>query len=273
MSFRWSKIIAYGWLSLCTVFFAFPAAWMLLQSFKKPIDFNAKPPKILFDPTWDNYIAVLTNEAFIHAFRDSLIVTGIGVGLGLLLGIPFAYALARFNFPGKNDIAHFILSTKMLPAIVIIVPLARTFQTLGILDSYIGLGIAHVLLVLAVIVWVLRSFLQALPPDLEESGTMDGAGNFRIMMELVLPIARPGIFTVAALAFLFSWNDLFFVLTLSSFNVQTLPAFLVTEYTGYLSINWGQMSAAGILSIAPVTVVIMLLRNNIVRGLSMGAVK
>jgi ABC-type glycerol-3-phosphate transport system permease component len=93
------------------------------------------------------------------------------------------------------------------------------------------------------------------------------------MVQLVLPVARPGIFTVAALAFLFSWNDLFFVLTLTSFNVQSLPVFLVTEYTGFLAINWGEMSAAGVLAIAPIAVIIVLLRKNIVRGLSMGAVK
>jgi len=268
-----SKIIAYVWLTLCSLFFLLPVIWMILQSFKKPMDFNAVPPKIIFMPTLENYVTVLTNFSFLNAFLDSLIVTGIGVGLGLVLGVPFAYVLARFNFPGKNDVAHFILSTKMLPAVVIIVPLARTFQTLGILDTYLGLGIAHILLVLAVIVWVLRSFLQALPPDLEEAGIMDGARPLRIMIELVLPIARPGIFTVAALAFLFSWNDLFFVLTLSSFNVQTLPVFLVTEYTGYLAINWGAMSAAGIISITPVVLIVILLRKNIVRGLSMGAVK
>ena len=267
------RILAYVWLALCSLFFIFPILWMFIQSFKRPIDFSVFPPKIIFNPTLTNYVAVLSNIRFLYAFRDSLIVTGIGVGLGLLFGIPFAYALARYNFRGKNDVAHFILSTKMLPAAVVIVPLAQTFSVLGLLDSYIGLGIAHVLLVLAVIVWVLRSFLQGLPPDLEEAGIIDGASHARIMRELVLPLAKPGIFTVAALAFLFSWNDLFFVLTLTSFNVQTLPAFLVTEYTGYLSINWGEMSAAGIISIAPIAIIVILLRKNIVRGLSMGAVK
>ncbi|MDX3973519.1 carbohydrate ABC transporter permease [Shinella sp.] len=270
---RPSKIIAYAWLGLCALFFAFPGVWMVVQSLKRPIDFNSSPPKVLFEPTLENYYSVLSNPGFLNAFRDSLVITGIGVGLGLLIGVPFAYVLARFDFKGKNDIAHFILSTRMLPAVVIIVPLAKTFQMFGLLDSYIGLGIAHVVLVLAVIVWVLRSFLQALPPDLEESGTMDGARPFRIMVELVLPIARPGIFTVAALAFLFSWNDLFFVLTLTSFNVQSLPVFLVTEYTGFLAVRWGEMSAAGVISIAPIAVIIVLLRKNIVRGLSMGAVK
>lgn len=268
-----SKLIAYAWLSLGAIFFAFPALWMVVQSLKRPIDFNSSPPKVFFKPTLENYHNVLANPGFLHAFKDSLIITGIGVGLGLALGVPFAYVLARFDFRGKNDIAHFILSTRMLPAVVIIVPLARTFQTLGLLDSYIGLGIAHLILVLAVIVWVLRSFLQSLPPDLEESGTMDGAKPFRIMVELVLPITRPGIFTVAALAFLFSWNDLFLVLTLTSFNVQSLPVFLVTEYTGFLAVRWGEMSAAGVISTAPIAVIVVLLRKNIVRGLSMGAVK
>lgn len=268
-----ARRIALAWLVLATIFFMAPVLWMILQSFKSPLDFNVVPPKIIFTPTLDNYRAVLGNPAFLSAFIDSAIVTAIGVGLGLILGVPFSYALTRFDFRGKNDIAHFILSTKMLPAVVIIVPLARVFDYVGLLDTRIALGIAHVLLVLAVIVWVLRTFFQKIPQEVEEAGIIDGASWFRIMIDIVLPMARPGIVTVAGLAFLFSWNDLFFVLTLSSFNVQTLPAFLTTEYTGYLSINWGELSAAALLSSLPVVVIIALLRRNLVSGLAMGAVK
>ena len=195
------------------------------------------------------------------------------VSAALAIGIPFAYALTRFNFKGKNEIAHFILSTKMLPGIVIAIPLVQTFNYLSLLDTHIGVSIAHILLMLAVIVWVMRAFLQNLPIDLEEAALIDGASRLKIIWSIVLPIARPGIVTVTALSFLFSWNDLFFGLTLASFDVVPLPIYLTTEYIGYLAVNWGELSAAGLLATLPIILIVILLRENLIRGLSMGAIK
>ena len=141
------------------------------------------------------------------------------------------------------------------------------------LDTHIGVSIAHILLMLAVIVWVMRAFLQNLPIDLEEAALIDGASRLKIIWSIVLPIARPGIVTVTALSFLFSWNDLFFGLTLASFDVVPLPIYLTTEYIGYLAVNWGELSAAGLLATLPIILIVILLRENLIRGLSMGAIK
>ena len=204
---------------------------------------------------------------------DSIIVSFMSVSAALAIGIPFAYALTRFSFKGKNEIAHFILSTKMLPGIVIAIPLVQTFNYINLLDTHIGVSIAHILLMLAVIVWVMRAFLQNLPIDLEEAALIDGASRLKIIWSIVLPIARPGIVTVTALSFLFSWNDLFFGLTLASFDVVPLPIYLTTEYIGYLAVNWGELSAAGLLATLPIILIVILLRENLIRGLSMGAIK
>ena len=266
-------IFSYIALIISSIFFILPILWMLLQSFKNAKDTIAIPPKIFFSPTFSNYIKVLKNDYFWEATLDSIIVSFMSVSAALAIGIPFAYALTRFSFKGKNEIAHFILSTKMLPGIVIAIPLVQTFNYINLLDTHIGVSIAHILLMLAVIVWVMRAFLQNLPIDLEEAALIDGASRLKIIWSIVLPIARPGIVTVTALSFLFSWNDLFFGLTLASFDVVPLPIYLTTEYIGYLAVNWGELSAAGLLATLPIILIVILLRENLIRGLSMGAIK
>lgn len=271
--FKLNIIFSYIALIISSVFFILPILWMLLQSFKNAKDTIAIPPKIFFSPTLSNYIKVLKNDYFWEATLDSIMVSFMSVSASLAIGIPFAYALTRFNFKGKNEIAHFILSTKMLPGIVIAIPLVQTFNYINLLDTHIGVSIAHILLMLAVIVWVMRAFLQNLPIDLEEAALIDGASRLKIIWSIVLPIARPGIVTVTALSFLFSWNDLFFGLTLASFDVVPLPIYLTTEYIGYLAVNWGELSAAGLLATFPIILIVILLRENLIRGLSMGAIK
>ena len=268
-----SKVIAYLWLGFCVVGFMAPIAWMVLQSLKQPIDAIAIPPKFIFVPTLANYLAVLTSQGFQQAFLGSLIISVSAVCIGLVLGVPFAYALARLPVPGNEEISHFILSTKMLPAIVVIAPLVQIYRRIGILDTYIGVILAHILIILAVIVWVMRGFFEGLPKALEEAAMVDGVSLPRTFVSIVLPIAVPGLVTVAALSFILSWNDLFFALTLTSFNVKTLPLFMGTEYVGFLAVDWGKLSAAGLLAIAPIMVLVLVLQRYLVRGLAMGAVK
>lgn len=268
-----AKLFAYLWLGFCVVVFMAPIAWMVLQSLKSPIDAIAVPPKFIFMPTLDNYVAVLTSRGFQTAFLGSLIVATFSVGIGLLLGVPFAYALARLPVFGKEEIGHFILSTKMLPAIVVIAPLVQIYRQLGILDTHVGLVLAHILIVLAVIVWVMRGFFEGLPRALEEAATVDGISLPRTFVSIVLPVAVPGLVTVAALGFILSWNDLFFALTLTSSKVKTLPLFMGTEYVGFLAVDWGKLSAAGLLAVAPIVLLVLVLQRYLVRGLAMGAVK
>jgi multiple sugar transport system permease protein len=270
---RGATVLAWCWLVLCALVFLAPIAWMVLQSLKGPIDVIAVPPKFIFTPTLDNYVAVLTSPGFQSAFLSSLVIAIAAVLLGLLLGVPFAYALARLPVPMKEEISHFILSTKMLPAIVVIAPLVQVYGKLGILDSRIGLILAHILIILAVIVWVMRSFFEALPRELEEAAIMDGASIARTFVSIVLPLGVPGLVTVAALGFILSWNDLFFALTLTSINARTLPVFMGTEYVGFLAVDWGKLSAAGLVATLPIMIVVVSLQRFLVRGLAMGAVK
>jgi multiple sugar transport system permease protein len=268
-----ARLVAYTWLVLCTLVFLCPIAWMVLQSLKTPIEAIAVPPRFVFAPTLANYVSVLGSIGFRGAMLGSLIIGMGSVAIALLTGVPFAYALARCDFPGRKELGHFILSTKMLPAVVIIVPFTQVYRRVGLLDTYPGVIIAHVLLSLAVVVWVMRGFFQALPRELEEAAVIDGASRLRAFGAIVLPLAIPGLITVAALGFILSWNDLFFALTLTSLNVTTLPAFLGTQYVGFLAVDWGKLSAAGLLSTLPIMILAVGLQRFLIRGLALGAVK
>ncbi|SMY09775.1 carbohydrate ABC transporter permease [Flavimaricola marinus] len=268
-----ARTLALLWLIIGTVITLAPILWMLLQALKRPIDQIAFPPRFVFTPTLDNFTAVLSAPGFRAAMQDSLIV-GVGsVGLGLLLGVPFAYVLSRSSMRGRFELAEFILSTKMLPAIVVVVPLLQVYQNLNLLDSYTGLILGHLLVVLALIVWVMRSFIDALPVEVEEAAYVDGASRLRVLTHIVLPSAVPGLVTVSALAFILSWNELFFALTLTGTNIRTLPTYMATEYVGFLAVDWGRLSAAGLLATVPVVLLVLVLQRYLVRGLSMGAVK
>lgn len=261
------------WLSVNAFIVLLPIGWLLLQSFKNRFDAIAVPPKLLFEPILSNYASVLSNTGFLSALRDSLVIAVGSVGLCLLLGVPFAYALARFNFRGKGDLAFFILSTKMLPPIVVIVPFIQIYSALHLSDTYFGLILAHVLVNLALVVWVMRGFFRGVPRELDEAALIDGCSPFQAFLRVVLPIARPGLISVTVLSLVLSWNELIFALSLTSFNLKTLPVYMATEYVGFLAVEWGALSAAGVLGTLPVVITIIFLQRYLVAGLSLGAVK
>lgn len=268
-----ARTLAYLWLVLGNAIILAPVAWMILQSLKGKLDTIAFPPKFIFVPTLANYAEVLSSAGFRQAMLDSFTVATGSVLIGMLIGVPFAYALSRSCMRGRFELAEFILSTKMLPAIVIVVPLLQVYKQLGLIDTRAGLILAHVLVVLALIVWVMRSFIDALPVEVEEAAYVDGASGLRTLLQIVLPSAAPGLVTVAALAFILSWNELFFSITLTSINVRTLPVFMGTEYVGFLAVDWGKLSAAGLIATLPVVVLVITLQKYLVRGLSLGALK
>ena len=268
-----ARRIAYAFLVVCAIVFLAPVAWMLLQSFKVLVDVIAYPPKFVFAPTLENYAAVLGAGGFIRAFLTSVAVACGAVAAGMVLGVPFAYVLARYRIAGREEIANFILSTRMLPAVVVIIPFVRVYNAVGLIDTILGVMIAHVLLVIAIIVWVMRAFFAGLPRDLEEAAFLDGASAWQAFRLVVLPVSAPGLVTVAVLGFIFSWNDFFYAFTLTSFGAKTLPVYMATEFIGFLAVDWGKLSAAGLLGTLPIMALVLAGQKYLVKGLSLGAVK
>jgi multiple sugar transport system permease protein len=267
------KTWKYILLIIIAIIILFPIIWILLQSLKSYFDTIAVPPKFIFRPTLINYLTVFKLEGFGKSFLDSLIIAFGSIVCCIIVGTPFGYVLARYDFRGRSDIGFFILSTRMLPAIVVIVPLIRIFSYLNLIDTYAGVIFSHIILNLALVVWMTRGFFDGIPREVEEAAWIDGCSQLKTLMRVVFPLTAPGIVATSILAFLFSWNELLFSLTLTSFKVKPLPVFMASQFVGWLAVDWGGLSAAGIIAIIPTIVFITIIQKHIVRGLTFGAIK
>ncbi|RDW14061.1 carbohydrate ABC transporter permease [Paracoccus thiocyanatus] len=250
----------------------FPIYWLINMSLKTAVDAVARPPTFLFWPTLTNYVEVLQDPRVSNFLVNSLVIALAATVFGLLIGAPAAYVLARHRFRGDSKIAFWILATRFTPPIAMLIPFFVIFFKLGLLGTHVGLIIAHVGINLAMIVWILRGFFQDLPRDLEEAAFIDGAGRFQAFRKVILPLALPGIAAVGILTFLSSWNEFLFSMVLGGNNVMTVPVGIYA-YIGFEQIEWGKLSAAATLMLAPVLVFIMLFQRQLVRGLTLGAVK
>jgi len=250
-----------------------PILWIGTQAFKSYFDTIAVPPKIFFTPVLDNFRQVLVQPGFLSSIRDSFIMAAGSSILGLLLGAPCGYALARLRYRGSEGIGFFLLITRMVSPIVIIIPLNRAFQFFGLIDTHVGLILAHTFINVGLVVWMMRGFFQDIPDSLEEAARLDGCSNIQAFYKVALPTTAPGLAATTIFCFLFSWNELMMALTLTSLQVRTTPVFIISEFVGYLAVEWGLLSAAGILIVLPMLIFVVAIQKNLVRGLTMGAVK
>ncbi|TKT76274.1 carbohydrate ABC transporter permease [Aquamicrobium sp. LC103] len=262
------RIILWGFAVWCL----FPIYWLVNMSLKEAVDAASRPPTFVFVPTLVNYAEVIQDPRVAGFLTNSLIIALAATFFGLLIGAPAAYVLARHRFRGDGKIAFWILATRFTPPIAMLIPFFVIFYNLGLLGTHTGLVIAHVGINLAMIVWILRGFFQDLPRDLEEAAFIDGAGRFESFRKVILPLALPGIAAVGILTFLSSWNEFLFSMVLGGNNVMTVPVGIYA-YIGFEQIEWGKLSAAATLMLAPVLVFIILFQRQLVRGLTLGAVK
>jgi multiple sugar transport system permease protein len=190
-----------------------------------------------------------------------------------VLALPCAYAMARFRLPGHRVIVSLLLMMRMIPVVALAIPLFAVFSDLGMLDTLSALIITHTAAKLPVAIWLLIGFIQDLPKEIEESAQVDGAGTLRILVQIVTPLIAPGLGASAVITFLFTWNDLLIALTLtSSKDAQTLPVGLTNFVTQY-GIDWGPMSAAGVLMVIPTLIFVWFAQGLLVKGLISGAVR
>lgn len=247
----------------------FPFAWMLASSFKTQVDIVAWPPKLVFSPTLQNYRKVFGEQDFVKYFINSTTVALLAVGFSLLLGLPAAYSIARFT---QRRLAMFILLARLMPGISFLMPWYIIFSRLNLMDSYTALVLSHMLIALPIVVWIMASYFEALPRDLEESAMVDGASRQYAFFKIILPLSGPGVITATTLAFIFSWNNFMFSQVLSMEKTKTLPS-AVFNFLSYAEIDWGGVMAASVAIMAPALVLTMIFQRYVVKGLTMGAVK
>lgn len=249
----------------------FPIYWLVTMSLKRQVDAISRKPKFIFEPIWDNYINVLSSGEVWQYFQNSAIVALGATALALILGIPTAYVLARYRFRGSADFGFWILTTRMTPPVAMLIPFFVVYVRTGLFDTYIGLILAHVAIIISIVVWLMKGFFEDLPPEMEEAAFMDGATYFQAFFQICLPVTLPGIAAVAILAFLFSWNEFLFSLVLAD-RIQTVPVGLYS-FVGYQQISWGELSASAVVMLAPVLAFVFVFQRQLVRGLTMGAIK
>jgi len=251
----------------------FPILWMVLSSFKPPDVVQAIPPVWSFTPTLQNYNDALNGTASMgtlitHSFAVAVLTTL----LTLATGLPAAYALTRVRFRGRRFVGNWILSTIMFPPVVSAIPVFIIVGRLGLMDTYPALVIPYAAFNLPIIIWMLRSFVQQIPQEIEEAALIDGASHLMIVQRVILPLIAPGLAAAGILCFLFSWNEFLFALTLTRSAVKTAPVG-ISQFTGMYGTQWGDLTAASTVIAAPVLVMTLILRRRIVQGLTFGAVK
>jgi multiple sugar transport system permease protein len=268
--------VAYATIAVALVVTLFPVYWIAANSFKLDIDIFAVPPEWFpFNPTLKHYDAAFVQRPFLLYALNSLIIAVVSTLVSLVFGTLAGYALARFRYPGqwRYQISFWILSTRMMPPIVTIIPLYIAFNYLDMLNTKPAVAIAYTAFNLPFATWMMKSYFQDLPVELEEAAIVDGDTRWGAFLRVALPLARPGLAATAIFCLIVSWNEflLALILTLTA-RSQTLPigiAGRVTQYTTY----WGEISAAGFMACIPIMIFAFIVQKHLVRGLSFGAVK
>ncbi len=259
-----------GW-SAAIVFF-FPIFWMAITAFKTEIQAISTPPSLFFTPTLDIFHAVFERSDYFTFFKNSVIISFSATLVALILGIPAAYAMAFFPKKRTKDILMWMLSTKMMPAVGVLVPVFLIFRDTGLMDTHIGLIIIYILGNLPIVVWLVYTFFKDIPKELIEAARMDGAGPLKQFFLVLLPLTAPGIASTGLLSVIFIWNEAFWSINLTTDTAKPLTAF-IASYSSPQGLFWAKLSAASLLAIAPIMILGWLTQKQLVRGLTFGAVK
>jgi multiple sugar transport system permease protein len=265
--------LVYAALIMLAAIFLFPLLWVLGLSLKTRLQVFANPPLFLWRPTLENYIDVLGRSDFLMAFFNTLVVSGSAVMLSLCVGMPAAYAFARFPFRGRSLLFFALLVMRMLPPIAVLVPMYVLFSKVGLTTTRLSVVLAYSTFSLPLVVWIMRGFFEDLPRELEESAWIDGASRYGAFVQIVLPLARPGMMAASILCLQLAWNDFLFAAVLTNNATQTLPVKMMAFSAGDSGVDWGGMTASGMLVIVPVIIFSFVAQRHLVAGLSSGAVK
>ena len=252
---------------------ALPLVWMVLASFT--------PESKLFESRalWrgplvgDNYRALFDERNFWIPVRNSLVVAGATTALAVTFGSACAYALARLRFRGRYGILAFVLAVSMFPQISLVAPLYLLLREAGLINTYPGLVLPYLTFAMPLTIWLLVGYFRQLPADVEEAAAMDGAGRLRILVEIVAPLAWPGIATTAILTFVYCWNEFLFALSFTLGPERHTVPVAIALFRGQYQVPWGQILAAAVVATLPVILLVVIFQRRITQGLTAGAVK
>ena len=260
-----------AWLVGFLIFF--PILWMVLTSFKTELEAFAVPPSFLFFHwTTENYATVQERSDYVHHAINSIIIAGGSTLIALLIAIPAAWSMAFSPTKRTKDVLLWMLSTKMMPSVGVLVPIYLIWRDFGLLDSRIGLVIILCLGNLPIVIWMLFTYFKEIPKDILEAARMDGATISRELIYVLTPMAVPGLASTLLLNLILAWNEAFRTLNLSTLQAAPLTVF-IASYSSPEGLFWAKLSAASTLAIAPILVLGWFSQRQLVRGLTFGAVK
>ena len=249
-----------------------PITWLFMLSIKSKGETFTKPPKWIFDPTVNNYVKLWENDLFKDTFFNSIYITIISIVLSVTIALFAAYALKIYNIKFKTAFMQWLLLAYMLPEFLFVLPMFTIYQTIGIYDTYVGMAIIYQVHVLPFSIWMLRSFLDEIPKEIDDAAIIDGCGPIQAIFKIYLPLIIPGIVATAILNGIWVWNELAIALGLTFFDSQPITVG-VASFRGYASIDWGGMTSSAIIAIIPMVLFAAFAQKHIVKGLTLGSVK
>lgn len=259
-------------LIILLIFFMFPILWVLLTSLKTPVEQLSIPPIWIPESlNFSNYLDLFAHPDFFSSLMNSFVVSGLATVLTVVIGCFASYAIERFKVGGRFFF-NVILVTRMIPPVVIIVPIFLIAFKAQLLDTHFLLIITYAALNIALVIWLLRDSFNKVPVEIEEAAMIDGCSRLQVLWKIVFPIIKPGVIATSLICFIFCWNEFIFALTLTGENVKTLPV-LISSYVSQKGMDRGVMSAGGIIASIPIILITMFFQRYLIEGLTKGSGK
>ena len=268
-------VLVYGLLVVFSIIMLFPIAWMISSTFKSRADLFVLPPQwIPLHPTLANFHKVLGYPAIRIYALNSIVLSTATTAICIILASLAGYSLSRYRFPGRNSIMIFLLATQMFPLVMFLIPLYRLWNQLHISNTLLSLILTYLSVALPLTIWLMKSFFDTIPVDLEEAAMVDGCSRWGALWRVVFPLAAPGIMASGLFAFLVSWDEYLYTFTLiSDDKLRTLPVGLVLRYFGQFSYDWDQIMTLSLLMSLPIMLLFTVFQRYLLQGLTAGAVK
>lgn len=270
MTRRWRRILIGAVAGLVIILYISPLIWLMLASFKNRVDLFTPTPTLIFSPTIDNYVQAFVNKGFTRNLINSLVVSLFASAIALVVGVPSAYSLTRRSGRLLSAYLLGLLAARLLPAMVLVLPLFILATKLGISGTYVSVVAAHLTFSIPFTVWMMRGFFMGVPRSLDEAARIDGCSEFQAFFKIALPLTKNGLVATAIFLVINSWNEFLFGLILTSRDTATMPVALPTLLTP-IGTFWGQIAAVATVTIIPVAVFAFVVQKHIVAGMTGGA--
>ena len=276
----------WGWTAFTGVVsfvYFFPVLWIVLTAFKAHTDALAIPPKWIFTPTLENFVSVFA-RAYIKGqaavdtnfdlyFFNSIFIAGSSVLIALVIGTLAAYGFSRYPLRGNATYLFIILTTRMLPPIIVIIPIFLMFRVAGLSGTYLGVILLYTAFNLPFTIWMMKSFFDELSPEVEDAARMDGSNGYRVFFRVCLPQVKAGLAATAVFGLILTWNEFLFALLLTGVDTRTVPVAMAQTIGGDIGVRWGLLAAIETLFLIPVVVVVYVLQNHLLRGVTFGTIR